>query len=118
MTKIILYFLVNILALLIVSNLLPSFEVISIYSAAVFVFILTLLNYSVVAIIKFLAFPLNFLTLGLFNTIISLIAISFTASIIKGINISGTFLTTSLTVIIIAFALSLAQTLVGSFSND
>lgn len=102
---------------MILSNILPTFEIANITAAAVFIFFLTLVNVFVAPIIKLFAFPINFLTLGLFNSVLNLLIIGFVTTWINGVDISGNFFSTLLTLILISLSMSLAQSIVGNYSD-
>lgn len=109
-----LYPIVNILVILGLDYLIKdSFEVDNLTSAFWFVLILSLLNLLVVPIIKFFTFPINFITLGLFNTLLNLATIAFVSKVIDGVTITGNRLESLLVVVLIAASLSLAHSLIG-----
>ena len=112
------YLSVNVLILLLLSNILPAFRVVDTLSAVIFVLVLTLLNWTVVPIIKALALPVSILTFGLINGLISLSVILFTANIIKGISISGDLFTQLFTALIITFGLSVGYSIVNSLVKE
>jgi putative membrane protein len=76
-------FILNILVVLILGYLLrSSFPIFSIEQAAIFIIILTILNWTLVPIVRVLTLPLNFLTLGLLGIILNGLAIMVTGSIL------------------------------------
>jgi len=111
--KIIIYFTVNIGSLFLLKNYLTNFDVSSLESAAIFVVALTAINWIIVPIVKLLAFPINFLTLGLFNVVISAIAVWFVVRYVDGVQITGDLKQQAITLIILSITFSLA----GSFSH-
>lgn len=73
---------------------------------------------TIVPIIKFFAFPVNFITLGLFNTLLNLAVIGFTSNLIDGVNISGDRFNSLLVLVIIAVSLSVGHSLVGKYFEE
>jgi putative membrane protein len=117
MLKIPLYFVVNIISILALSKLLPTFEVTGLFAAFMFVVFLTLLNITVIPVIKFLTFPINFITLGLFHGLVNIITIGIVANTIVGVQLSGTNTDKFLTSFVIAISLSVAHAFVGKLSK-
>jgi putative membrane protein len=115
MSRTLLYFAGNTLMLWILSTLLPNFEISSLGSAFLFVVILTLLNWTIVPIIKFFTFPINWITLGLFFGVLNLIVIQSVASLLSGsgVELGGRGFDKLITTIIIAVSLSVVHTLIG-----
>ena len=113
MIRVILYFITNILTILVLSKLLPTFEVTGFSAAIMFVISLTLLNFTVIPVIKFLTFPINFLTLGIFHGLINIFTIGIVANTVKGVDLSGSSLDKFFTALIITFSLSIIHSLVG-----
>jgi putative membrane protein len=109
MLKALAYLIVNALAILGLSYLLPNFEVNNYVAAIFFILILTLLNWTVVPVLKFFAFPFNLLTLGLVNGIISLLGISFASWLVDGVDIGGGFWTQAFVTLIIAVVLAVSS---------
>jgi putative membrane protein len=103
------YLIVNSLVLLGLSYLLSNFEVSDFLTALVFVILLTLLNWTVLPILKIFALPFNFLTLGLVNGLINLLGISFAAWLVTGVAIKGEFLMQFLTVLTIAVVMAVSS---------
>ena len=113
-----LYPLVNILVILGLDYLIvDSFEVSDVTSAIWFVLLLTILNLLVIPIIKFFAFPINFVTLGLFNILLNLATIAFVESVIDGVTITGGRLESFLVIVLIAASLSVAHSFIGHKSE-
>ena len=119
MFKIIGYLVVNVLVILILSNALPNFEVANWQAATIFLVVLALLNWTIVPIVKFLTFPLNFLTLGIVFGLINLLALSLTEYLVDGFTVSGGFWSKFFTYLIIALGLSIGHNLVENlFKKD
>jgi putative membrane protein len=117
MLRIALYFLTNILAILLLSSILEGFEVGGTFSATVFIIFLTFLNFTVVPILKLLALPINLISLGLVNLIINLLVIIFLAGVLEGVAIIGTFAEQLVTTIIILATLFVTNSLVDSYTE-
>jgi putative membrane protein len=117
MLRVLLYFVTSILTILGLSILLPTFEVTGLYAALMYVIFLTLLNFTVIPVIKFLTFPINFLTLGLFHGLINIFTIGVVANTVKGVNLTGTTTDKFFTAIVIAISLSVVHTLVGKLGK-
>jgi len=77
--------------LLALSRLLPDFNIDSTSSSVIFLFILSLFNWTVVPIIKFFSLPLNIMTLGVFNILINLATLLFVVNILEGVDLTGNF---------------------------
>ncbi|MEI7740883.1 MAG: phage holin family protein [bacterium] len=80
---------INALALLAATNLIPGVHVRSFYSALWVALILGFLNAVARPILVFLTLPITVLSLGLFIFIINALLVWFTASIVKGFDVSG-----------------------------
>lgn len=104
--------------MLVLSWLLPNFEVSSAWSAAVFLLILTILNLTIIPVLKFLTFPINFLSLGLVGLIINLLAVWFVASNIQGIALTGDFSDKLFSVILVSIGLSIGKGVIDQLLND
>jgi putative membrane protein len=117
MFKVLLYFVINTITILVLSNLLLTFEVTGLTAAFMFVVFLTLLNFTVIPVIKFLTFPINFLTLGLFHGLINILTIGVVANTIRGVDLTGTSTDKFLTSLVIAVTLSVAHAFVGKLSK-
>ncbi len=69
-------FVLNVLIILGMSQVLGNgFPVSGFLSAAIFILVLTLLNWTLIPILKFMTLPLNFLTLGLVGILINGLAV-------------------------------------------
>lgn len=113
MLRTLLHLVINIIAVILMSYILPNFEVRNIFGAAAFVVILTLLNTILVPVIKILSFPVNLLTLGFFNLLISLGTLALALNLNTDVNIKdggfGYFPTLILVSIILGIANSIAS---------
>jgi putative membrane protein len=101
--------------LVVLSGLLPNFEIKSLSTAALFVLLLTLLNWTVVPVIKFFTFPINWITLGLFFSLLNILVIWFVASNLQGagVELLGSGFEKFFTSIIISISLSVVQMVIG-----
>lgn len=106
------YLVVNALVLLGLSYLISSFEVTNFVAAIIFVVVLTALNWTVLPVLKFFAFPFNILTLGLVNGLLSLLAINLAIWLVDGVNIIGDGWTQVFTTLIIAVVLAVSSGIV------
>jgi len=85
---IILRWLVNALALLVVANVVPGFTVASLYVALIAAIILGLLNAVVKPILLILTLPINIVTLGLFTFVVNGVVIYLASTIVKGFDVA------------------------------
>lgn len=86
----ILRFIVNMVAILIISHLFPKMIwVDGFLSALVAAFLLGIVNVIVRPILVFLTFPLTLLTLGLFLLIINGLMLWLVSALVKGFHVSG-----------------------------
>ncbi len=87
--KLILKLLLNALAVVILSYILPGVGVDSITTAILVALVLSILNFLVKPILVILTLPITILTLGLFLLIINAIIILITAHFISGFQVSS-----------------------------
>ncbi len=118
MLRIALYFVTNILVILLLSNFLEGFEVSGTFSATIFILFLTFLNITVVPILKLLALPINLISLGLFNLVINLLVILFLAGVLEGVAIIGSFGEQLITTILILATLFITNSLVDGYTES
>lgn len=85
--KLILRLLLNALAVVILSYVLPGVGVDSIVTAIIVAVVLSLLNFLVKPILVILTLPITILTLGLFLLVINAIIILITANLIDGFQV-------------------------------
>lgn len=81
--------LLNALALLLVTRLVPGVHVAGFYVALVVALALGVLNALVRPILIFLTLPLNLLTLGLFTLVINAGLFWFASTVVKGFQVDG-----------------------------
>lgn len=87
--QIILRWLLNTLALIIVAFLVPGLSIASYYSALIAALFLGIVNAVIRPIIIFLTLPINILTLGLFTLFINGFMFWIVASFVKGFDITN-----------------------------
>lgn len=87
--KLLLRWLVNAIALLAATQIIPGFAITGFYSALVAVLVLALLNALLRPILILLTLPVNILTLGLFTFVINGLLVWFMASFVKGVTVDG-----------------------------
>lgn len=115
MIKLIFRTIINVVILLGLSQILENFNINGIWSAVLFLIILTLLNWTVVPVIKFFALPLNFLTFGILYLIINIASIFVAANLTSGIEIKGEGFEKYFIALIISVFLALGNGLVNTF---
>ncbi len=81
--------LINALALLLVANVVPGISVTSFYAALIAALVLGIANAVIRPLLLLLTLPINILTLGLFTFVINALLFWFASSIVKGFNVSG-----------------------------
>src|SRR6056297_2413328 len=84
-----LFFTINTIILFILSNILDSFEVDSILASIAFLIVLTVLNWTIVPVLKLLSLPINLLLFGLVGFFINLLALWLAVEVVAGIKISS-----------------------------
>lgn len=89
MLPLLLTWIVNTLALLVVAALVPGVAFASYYSAFATALILGLVNMIIRPILLLLTLPINILTLGLFTFIINALMLWLVASVVKGFTIDS-----------------------------
>ena len=107
------YLLANILTLLGLDWILQSLDVESLAAAFLFVLLLSALNTFVAPVIKLLAFPINFVTLGLFNVLVNLAVLALSVQIIDGVEIVGDRLESLLVLVLMALSFSVVHGIIG-----
>ncbi len=107
--------LINTLALLIVANLLPGFHFDTFYNALITALVLGLVNVLVKPILVLLTLPVTILSLGLFLFVINALMLWLASSIVKGFTIEN--FGTALAAAIFLWLISLITNLVKSLAN-
>jgi putative membrane protein len=84
-----LHWLLNAIALLIVAHFVPGFEMKNLLYALLAVVVIGLLNATIGLFLKIITFPLSILTLGVFLLVINAIILLFASKILPGFEIHG-----------------------------
>ncbi|MGA3132971.1 MAG: phage holin family protein [Terracidiphilus sp.] len=79
------------LALLIVSKIVPGFQVAGLWPALIASLVIGLLNATVGLFLKIITFPLSILTLGIFLLVINGLMILLASSVVRGFSVRGFF---------------------------
>jgi putative membrane protein len=89
MSSIIICWVVNALALLLVAYLVPGIVVSSFYSALIVAVIIAIVNVTIKPLLLLLTLPISVMTLGLFALVINALCFWFVASFVDGFAVSG-----------------------------
>lgn len=89
MTYLLLRWLINALALMLVAFVVPGFAVRSLYSALIAALVLGFINATLRWALVVLTLPINILTLGFFTLVINALMILLVSSIVKGFDVAG-----------------------------
>src|SRR5579875_1450140 len=89
MLRLLLYWLLQALALLIVTWIVPGFEVASLGSALVAVLVIGFLNVTLGALLKLITLPLGVLTLGLFFLVINALMLKMAGAVVPGFRVNS-----------------------------
>jgi putative membrane protein len=84
-----LHWIVNAVALLVVSHLVQGFEISGIVSALIAVVVIGLLNATLGLLLKFITLPLGILTFGLFFLVINAVVLWFSSKFVPGFAVTG-----------------------------
>ncbi|MDX3895283.1 phage holin family protein [Pusillimonas sp.] len=87
--EILLIWILNAVALLIVAYILPGISVASFWSALIAALVLGLLNTLVKPVLVLLTLPVTIVTLGLFLLVINALVFWFVGSVLKGFHVNG-----------------------------
>jgi len=104
---------VNAVALLVVSHFVPGFNVRSFWSALFAVVIIGIVNATLGLFLKVMTFPLSFLTLGLFVFVIDALVLWFSSKLVPGFSVTG-----FKPAFIAALILALIQMLLGFLTSN
>lgn len=85
----ILRWILNALALLLVTNLVPDVHVEGFYAALVVALVLGVVNALIRPVLVLLTLPINLLTLGLFTLVINALLFWFVSTLVKGFQVAG-----------------------------
>jgi putative membrane protein len=81
--------LLSALALIIVSKIVPGFDVHGLWPALIAALVIGLLNATVGLFLKIITFPLSILTLGIFLLVINAMMIMVASGIVRGFTVHG-----------------------------
>lgn len=87
--ELLLRWLLNALALLVVANMVPGFHIDSFYHALIAALVLGLANALIRPILFVLTLPVTIFTLGLFALVINALMILLASTIVKGFTVTG-----------------------------
>jgi putative membrane protein len=87
--RLLLHWILSAIALLLVSHLVPGFQVRGLVPALIAAVVIGLLNATVGLFLKIITFPLSILTLGIFLLVINGIMILVASAIVPGFHVSG-----------------------------
>ena len=89
MLRLLLHWLLSALALLVVSHVVPGFELSGFVAALVAAVVIGLINATLGLLLKVVTFPLTILTLGIFWFVINALMLELASAIVPGFHISG-----------------------------
>lgn len=89
MAQILLRWVINAVALLLVASLVPGFGVATFYSALIAALVLGLVNALIRPLLFILTLPVTIITLGLFTFVINALMIWLVSTIVKGFTVEG-----------------------------
>jgi len=89
MLRLLVQWLLSAVALLVVSNLVPGFDVRGLGPALVAALVIGLLNATVGFLLKVITFPISILTLGIFLLVINGLMILLASNIVRGFHVYG-----------------------------
>jgi putative membrane protein len=89
MLRLLVQWLLSAVALLVVSNLVPGFDVRGLGPALLAALVIGLLNATVGFVLKVITFPISILTLGIFLLVINGLMILLASNIVRGFHVYG-----------------------------
>ncbi len=87
--QLLLRWILNALALLLVTRVVPGVTVDGFYAALIVALVLGVVNALIRPILVFLTLPINLLSLGLFTFVINALLFWFVSTLVKGFHVSG-----------------------------
>ena len=87
--RLLLYWILSALALLVVSHFVPGFHVNGLLPALIAAVVIGLLNATVGLLLKIVTFPLSILTLGIFLLVINGVMILLASAVVPGFHVTG-----------------------------
>lgn len=113
MLRLLLHWIVNAIALLIVSKIVPGFQVATLGAALIAVIVIGLLNATLGLLLKVITLPLGILTLGLFFLVINALILKLSSGLVPGF-----YVKTFGAALIGAIVLALLQMLFSLLAGD
>ncbi len=89
MLRLLLHWIVNAIALLIVSRIVPGFQVATLGAALIAVIVIGLLNATLGFFLKIITLPLGILTLGLFFLVINAFILKLASGVVPGFSVKS-----------------------------
>jgi putative membrane protein len=89
MLRLLLRWLLNALALLIVTRLVPGFHIRDLKTALIAALVIGLLNATLGLLLKVITFPLSVITLGLFFLVINAFILKLTSGVVPGYSVTS-----------------------------
>lgn len=115
MFKILCHLIANIAVIYIVAGIFGNFILGDVVQVGIFIVVLSLLNWLVVPLVRLISFPVTFLTFGLFNIVITLLAVLAALNLTRGVLINETGIAYTILLVILTVALSFSNTLISNF---
>lgn len=116
MLRLLLQWIVNAVALLIVSKIVPGFQVATLGAALIAVIVIGLLNATLGLLLKIITLPLGILTLGLFFLVINALILKLSSGLVPGFRVN-TFGAAFVGAIVLALLQMLFSLLAGDSSK-
>jgi putative membrane protein len=117
MLRLLLHWIVNAIALLIVSRIVPGFQVASLGAALIAVIVIGLLNATLGFFLKIITLPLGILTLGLFFLVINAFILKLASGVVPGFAVK-TFAAAIVGAIVLALLQMLFALIAGGPGKD
>jgi putative membrane protein len=117
MLRLLLHWIVNAIALLVVSEIVPGFHVASLGSALIAVVVIGLLNATLGFFLKLITLPLGILTLGVFFLVINAFILKLSSGVVPGFLVS-TFGAAFIGAIVLALIHMLVALIAGDGSRE
>lgn len=108
--------LLNALALIITSKIVPGFTLEDYSSALLAAVVLGVINTFIKPVLLFLTAPLNFLTLGLFTFVVNAVVLVMTDTIIDGMKIDYFWPTAILAALVLSFVATILSMVLRDFN--
>jgi putative membrane protein len=116
MLRLLLHWIVNAVALLIVSEIVPGFQVATLGAALIAVIVIGLLNATLGLLLKIITLPLGILTLGIFFLVINAFILKLSSGLVPGFYVK-TFGAAFIGAIVLALLQMLFSLLAGDSSK-